>query len=41
VLGRTASELLAALPPGQFVAAIEPSRTEIATGSVAGSRPTR
>ncbi len=41
VLGRTVLELLAALPPGQFVAAIEPPRTEIATGSVAGSGPAR
>ncbi len=28
VLGRTVEELLAALPPGQFVAALEPSRTD-------------
>ena len=41
VLGRTAAELLAALPPGQFVAAVEPPRTEIATGPVAGSGPIR
>ena len=41
VLGRTASELLAALPPGQFVAAVEPPPTEIATGPVAGSGRTR
>ncbi len=40
-LGRTVSELLAALPPGQYVAAIDPAGSEIATGSVAGSGPTR
>ncbi len=41
VLGRTASELLAALPAGQFVAALEPPSDEIGAGSVAGSRSTR
>ena len=41
VLGRTASELLAALPPGQFVAALEPFGREILAGSVAGSGSAR
>jgi 2-amino-4-hydroxy-6-hydroxymethyldihydropteridine diphosphokinase len=41
VLGRTASELLAALPPGQFVADLEPSEREIPAGSVAGSNAAR
>ncbi len=40
-LGRTVAELLAALPPGQFVAAMAGPGAEIAAGSVAGSGPTR
>jgi 2-amino-4-hydroxy-6-hydroxymethyldihydropteridine diphosphokinase len=40
-LGRTAGELLAALPPGQFVAALEPFPVEIPSSSVAGSGATR
>jgi 2-amino-4-hydroxy-6-hydroxymethyldihydropteridine diphosphokinase len=40
-LGRTVAELLAALPSGQFVAAMDPPGAEIAAGSVAGSGPTR
>jgi 2-amino-4-hydroxy-6-hydroxymethyldihydropteridine diphosphokinase len=40
-LGRTVGELLAALPRGQFVAAMEPIAGEIAAGSVAGSGSTR
>jgi 2-amino-4-hydroxy-6-hydroxymethyldihydropteridine diphosphokinase len=41
VLGQTAAELLASLPSGQFVAALEPSEQEIPAGSVAGSRSAR
>jgi 2-amino-4-hydroxy-6-hydroxymethyldihydropteridine diphosphokinase len=37
VLGRTAAELLRALPPGQFVAALDGADAEIASGPVAGS----
>ncbi len=40
-LGRTVSELLAALPPGQYVAAMDSSGTEIAAGLVAGSGAAR
>ncbi len=36
VLGRTVEELLAALPPGQIVADLEPAGEETAPGSVAG-----
>ncbi|MCE3246864.1 MAG: folK, partial [Geminicoccaceae bacterium] len=41
VLGRTAAELLAALPPGQFVAALDGTAEEIASGPVAGARTLR
>lgn len=37
VFGRTAAELLAALPPGQFVAALDAPPTETGSGSVAGT----
>lgn len=37
VLGRTAAELLPAVPPGQFVAVLDPAEGEIAQGPVAGS----
>lgn len=37
VLGRTVTELLAALPPGQFVAGLDGAEEEIASGRVAGS----
>jgi 2-amino-4-hydroxy-6-hydroxymethyldihydropteridine diphosphokinase len=37
VLGQTAAELLAALPPGQFVAALEGAAAENTSGPVAGS----
>ena len=36
VLGRTALEMQAALPSGQFVAALEPSPTELSRSPVAG-----
>jgi 2-amino-4-hydroxy-6-hydroxymethyldihydropteridine diphosphokinase len=41
VLGRTPSELLAALPSGQFVAALQPLERQIPAGSVAGSGSAR
>ena len=41
VLGGTATEMLAALPPGQFVAALEGTTEEIASGPVAGARTLR
>ena len=41
VFGRTAAEMLAALPPGQFVAALDGAEEEIATGPVAGARTVR
>jgi 2-amino-4-hydroxy-6-hydroxymethyldihydropteridine diphosphokinase len=41
VLGRTAAALLAALPPGQFVAAIEEFAPETTPGSVAGPSTVR
>jgi 2-amino-4-hydroxy-6-hydroxymethyldihydropteridine diphosphokinase len=41
VLGRTVEEMLAALPPGQFVAALEPSGTNPGRGAVAGAAPVR
>jgi 2-amino-4-hydroxy-6-hydroxymethyldihydropteridine diphosphokinase len=37
VLGQTAAELLAALPPGQFVAALDGAAAENTSGPVAGS----
>ena len=37
VFGRTAAELLAAVPPGQFVAILDQAEEEIASGPVAGS----
>ncbi len=37
VLGRTVQELLAALPAGQFVAALQPLERDFPGGSVAGS----
>jgi 2-amino-4-hydroxy-6-hydroxymethyldihydropteridine diphosphokinase len=40
-LGRTVEEMLAALPPGQFVAALEPGRTEPSPAPVAGARSVR
>ena len=40
-LGRTVEEMLAALPPGQFVAALEPPRTDPSGGPVAGAAPIR
>ncbi len=39
VLGRSAAELLGALPPGQFVAALEEPAPRHIAGSVARSRP--
>ena len=39
VLGRTAAELRAALPPGQFVAALEEPAPRHSAGSVARSQP--
>ena len=41
VLGRTAAELLPAVPPGQFVAVLDPAEGEIAQGPVAGSETLR
>ena len=41
VFGRTAAEMLAALPPGQFVAALDGAEEEIASGPVAGARTVR
>ena len=41
VLGRTALELLVALPPGQYVAALDELAPRTAAGSVAGSRSVR
>jgi 2-amino-4-hydroxy-6-hydroxymethyldihydropteridine diphosphokinase len=41
VLGRTVEEMLAALPPGQFVAALEPDRTDPSPVAVAGARSVR
>jgi 2-amino-4-hydroxy-6-hydroxymethyldihydropteridine diphosphokinase len=41
VLGRTALELLAGLPPGQFVAALEDPPAETARAPVAGATPVR
>jgi 2-amino-4-hydroxy-6-hydroxymethyldihydropteridine diphosphokinase len=41
VLGRTASELLSALSPGQYVASFDEDATHSAAGSVAGSRAVR
>jgi 2-amino-4-hydroxy-6-hydroxymethyldihydropteridine diphosphokinase len=41
VLAHTAAALLAALPPGQFVAAIEDPPAETARAPVAGARPVR
>ena len=41
VFGRTAAEMLAALPPGQFVAALDGTGEEIASGPVAGARTVR
>ena len=40
-LGRTVEEMLAALPPGQFVAALEPSGADRSWGPVAGAAPVR
>jgi 2-amino-4-hydroxy-6-hydroxymethyldihydropteridine diphosphokinase len=40
-LGRTVEEMLAALPPGQFVAALEPHRMEPSPGAVAGAPSVR
>jgi 2-amino-4-hydroxy-6-hydroxymethyldihydropteridine diphosphokinase len=37
VFGRTAAELLAGVPPGQFVALLDRAEGEIASGPVAGS----
>jgi len=37
VLGRTVEDMLAALPPGQFVAALEPDPMEPSRGPVAGA----
>jgi 2-amino-4-hydroxy-6-hydroxymethyldihydropteridine diphosphokinase len=41
VLGRTVGEMLAALPPGQFVAALEPQRMDASAGAVAGAPSVR
>ena len=41
VFGRTAADMLAALPPGQFVAALDGAEEEIASGPVAGARTVR
>jgi len=41
LLGRSALELLAALPRGQFVAALDEPAPRSLAGSVAGSRPVR
>ena len=41
VLGRTATELLEALPPGQFVAALEDAEPEVAARPVAGGARAR
>jgi 2-amino-4-hydroxy-6-hydroxymethyldihydropteridine diphosphokinase len=41
VLDRTVEQMLAALPPGQFVAALEPSPTEASPGPVAGAPSVR
>jgi 2-amino-4-hydroxy-6-hydroxymethyldihydropteridine diphosphokinase len=41
VLGRTATELLEALPPGQFVAALEETEAEVPAPPVAGGLPAR
>jgi 2-amino-4-hydroxy-6-hydroxymethyldihydropteridine diphosphokinase len=40
-LGRTVEELLAALAPGQFVAALEQSEANGSRGPVAGAAPIR
>jgi 2-amino-4-hydroxy-6-hydroxymethyldihydropteridine diphosphokinase len=41
VLGRTVEEMLAALPPGQFVAALERHRIDPSPGAVAGAPSVR
>jgi 2-amino-4-hydroxy-6-hydroxymethyldihydropteridine diphosphokinase len=40
-LGSTVEEMLAALPPGQYVAALEPDATNASRGPVAGAPPVR
>ena len=40
-LGRTVEEMLSALPPGQFVAALEPPRMDPSAGVVAGAPSVR
>jgi 2-amino-4-hydroxy-6-hydroxymethyldihydropteridine diphosphokinase len=41
VLGRTVEEMLTALPPGQFVAALEPPPGDGSAAPVAGATPAR